>query len=425
MKFQTSPFTTKLIIGSISCALLGASLLITTTIADNGFINRFERVYSGGIIEISPVPFSDSTYSSSQSTFKNIVTKTSYTSNPLLPLDVLVTITDPQSVGITHVYIPVSTFGSTCGIIQSQIIIHNEEIMTPNIESSVVTTTSSNSSERVRTGNLLPDTLYSYKIISRGCDKTASTYERSFITLPDPSISERKTHKNISPISPYALQTQINNNEQISITLHQPQTIGITHAYIPVSLAGSTCSLIDGYVTAASYNSTEHETKSIKLSIKNKNIIRIGELSPNTTYSYSVTATGCNTTTISYEKEFTTLKDPADVKYPTIYRTQTNSQPRISKAVSVSPEVIPDVVPQENTLMPETLTTQQTPLIGYGEPNSPEEAEPFEEDLTTKVEKVRIISLPKTSREWIALLLLLVGTIGIITSFVHKNKPQA
>lgn len=171
---------------AISAILLGLSLLLSTTTATNisGGRIRYERVHPNGFVEVSNQPFPDSSFSSHATT--GVQTGGWDGTTSLGKLTINLPIWSPESVGVTHAYIPVSIEGSSCPMVRTQILL-NADNSARNRESEIIMLTTSLPRQTVRVGNLVPGTHYLYRIIARGCDETAATYERALETLPNPS----------------------------------------------------------------------------------------------------------------------------------------------------------------------------------------------------------------------------------------------
>lgn len=201
------------------------------------------------------------------------------------------------------------------------------------------------------------------------------------------------------------------------LTIRQPDSIGITHAYVPVSILGSMCPMARAQVLANANDVTKDgESEIIMLTSSNpEQLVRINNLHPNTRYSYRILAKGCNTNSITYEREFTTLPDPAATR--SAQRAQSRNKTVWSKT-SVSAVVKTPTIETITTPDPATLTeSSMTPETTNSETQTPNS------DTLPTTEK-RSFTLPQNPREWIAIALLLIGTIGIIASFITSKKAE-
>lgn len=265
----------------------------------------------------------------------------------------------------------------------------------------------------------------------------------------------------------------------LNLIIREAESVGVTHAYIPVSIEGSSCPIVRTQIllNAPSYRNHRQSDIIILSSSHPVEIVRVANLVPNTRYQYRILARGCNMTAATYKRELVTLNDPTP-RYA-------YTQPKTSAPVVAVPEpAIEPVVIEEEPIMvaPAVFENEQFPTIFEDTPEaafyddsyveetsvieeesdsrnfferigdwikriwtkflntrdrSSEEADPQDdvfvqdtEPLTEEsqpeeeslIERERGVRLPTTARGWVAVILLVVGTAGIIGSFISTRK---
>ncbi|HEY1041264.1 MAG TPA: hypothetical protein VGE63_00885 [Candidatus Paceibacterota bacterium] len=363
MKFSTrslrSPHT---LVFSGGLIMLAFGLLITSTTADDGTQSRYTRVLPNGYVEVSHQPFTNSSFNTIISTWD---------SNPAFgTLGLNLSIREPESVGITHAYIPVSIEGSTCPIVRTQILL-NASVYRNHRQSDILILSSSHQAEVVKVENLVPNTRYEYRILARGCNMTAATYKRELTTLKDPTPRYTYTQpKRSSPVivipEPAAVEPTIIEPAPVTAEPevfeddHLPTFEDLTPLFPEDETYSQDPYLEDPIITDESHSQN------------------------------------------FFERIWAWIKR--------VWAQFLNTRDR--SEVEVSQDVPDDVFVQETE--PITEESYQDDAVFT------QETKPIVEE--TAIERERGINLPNTAREWIAVILLIIGTAGIIGSFMSTRK---